>query len=191
MVGNQKSRQDGQGFTIIEVLIVLAIAGLIMVVVFLAVPALQRNSRNNSRKADARYLALQRFQYNLDNNTSASVPPGGYRCDKPETQDSSYLFCGYVRSGIAYYEPKNIIFHSNTNIRPLSAPSIIDKTYQDVSINDKPTEVILVDSYLKCAANGHDAEVSDNVRNMVVLYVVESGSSGQQICIDNGLAPKS
>lgn len=42
-----------EGFTIIEVLIVLAIAGLIMLVVFLAVPNLQRNSRNNSYRSEA------------------------------------------------------------------------------------------------------------------------------------------
>ncbi|HEY5549870.1 MAG TPA: type II secretion system protein [Candidatus Saccharimonadales bacterium] len=46
-----------KGFTIIEVLIVLAIAGLILAIVFLAVPALQRNSRNNSRINDAAHLA--------------------------------------------------------------------------------------------------------------------------------------
>lgn len=45
--------KDNKGFTIIEVLIVLAIAGLIMLIVFLAVPALQRNQRNNSRNNDA------------------------------------------------------------------------------------------------------------------------------------------
>jgi len=43
-------RKRNEGFTIIEVLIVLAIAGLILLVVFLAVPALQRNSRNTQRK---------------------------------------------------------------------------------------------------------------------------------------------
>ena len=42
-----------KGFTIIEVLIVLAIAGLILAIVFLAVPALQRNSRNTAIKTDA------------------------------------------------------------------------------------------------------------------------------------------
>lgn len=42
-----------KGFTIIEVLIVLAIAGLILLIVFLAVPALQRNSRNTSARNDA------------------------------------------------------------------------------------------------------------------------------------------
>jgi prepilin-type N-terminal cleavage/methylation domain-containing protein len=48
-----KLKKDNQGFTIIEVLIVLAIAGLIMLIVFLAVPALQRNQRNNARNNEA------------------------------------------------------------------------------------------------------------------------------------------
>ena len=48
----KKLKQLNQGFTIIEVLIVLAIAGLILLIVFLAVPALQRNTRNNGRKND-------------------------------------------------------------------------------------------------------------------------------------------
>lgn len=48
-----KIKKDNKGFTIIEVLIVLAIAGLIMLTVFLAVPALQRSSRNTQREADA------------------------------------------------------------------------------------------------------------------------------------------
>ena len=42
-----------KGFTIIEVLIVLAIAGLILLIVFLAVPALQRNGRNTTKRSDA------------------------------------------------------------------------------------------------------------------------------------------
>ena len=45
-------RKENEGFTIIEVLIVLAIAGLIILIVFLAVPALQRNSRNTGRRND-------------------------------------------------------------------------------------------------------------------------------------------
>lgn len=51
MLSNSK-KSNQTGFTIIEVMIVLAIAGLIMLIVFLAVPALQRNSRNSQRKAD-------------------------------------------------------------------------------------------------------------------------------------------
>lgn len=48
----KKLQKPDDGFTIIEVLIVLAIAGLIMLVVFLAIPALQRNQRNNTRNAE-------------------------------------------------------------------------------------------------------------------------------------------
>jgi prepilin-type N-terminal cleavage/methylation domain-containing protein len=53
----RKLSKKEEGFTIIEVLIVLAIAGLIMLVVFLAVPALQRNSRNTQRNSDASQIA--------------------------------------------------------------------------------------------------------------------------------------
>ncbi len=51
----QKSK-DQKGFTIIEVLIVLAIAGLILLVVFLAVPALNRNAHNNQFKTEGSNL---------------------------------------------------------------------------------------------------------------------------------------
>lgn len=51
-----KLQRDERGFTIIEVLIVLAIAGLIMLIVFLAIPALQRSQRNNARNSDASRL---------------------------------------------------------------------------------------------------------------------------------------
>lgn len=48
----KKIYNKDKGFTIIEVLIVLAIAGLILLIVFLAVPSLQRNSRNTAMKND-------------------------------------------------------------------------------------------------------------------------------------------
>lgn len=41
-----------KGFTIIEVVLVLAIAGLIFLMVFLALPALQRSQRDSQRKSD-------------------------------------------------------------------------------------------------------------------------------------------
>lgn len=68
-----KYRQKRQeGFTIIEVLIVLAIAGLILLVVFLAVPALQRNSRNTQRQNDVAGLLGGMSEY--VNNNNGSLP---------------------------------------------------------------------------------------------------------------------
>ncbi len=53
-----------KGFTIIEVVLVLAIAGLIFLMVFLGLPALQRAQRNTERKADLnRFLsAFEEFR---------------------------------------------------------------------------------------------------------------------------------
>lgn len=67
-----KKSGHSKGFTIIEVLIVLAIAGLIMLIVFLAVPALQRNSRNTQAKSEAAGMlgALNEFM----NNNNGVLP---------------------------------------------------------------------------------------------------------------------
>lgn len=63
-----KIKNNEKGFTIIEVLIVLAIAGLIMLVVFLAVPALQRNSRNSQRKGDVQAILGGVSEFSGNNN---------------------------------------------------------------------------------------------------------------------------
>jgi len=44
--------KNKQGFTIIEVVLVLAIAGLIFLMVFIALPALQRGQRDTERRQD-------------------------------------------------------------------------------------------------------------------------------------------
>jgi len=68
-----KLRKSLTGFTIIEVLIVLAIAGLILLIVFLAVPALQRNSRNTQRRSEiARMVGA--LQEGITNN-GGQIPP--------------------------------------------------------------------------------------------------------------------
>ncbi len=69
---NTKLKKQEKGFTIIEVLIVLAIAGLIMLIVFLAVPALQRNNRNTQRKNDV--SALLGAVSEAVSNSSGALP---------------------------------------------------------------------------------------------------------------------
>ena len=49
--------QTKKGFTIIEVVLVLAIAGLIFLMVFIALPALQSGQRDNARKNDVSIVA--------------------------------------------------------------------------------------------------------------------------------------
>ena len=65
----QKQTKDQKGFTIIEVVLVLAIAGLIFLMVFIALPALQRNQRDTQRRTDLSRVqtALQNYQTNNRN----------------------------------------------------------------------------------------------------------------------------
>lgn len=66
------------GFTIIEVVLVLAIAGLIFLIVFLAVPALQRSQRDTQRKNDlGRFMSqVSSFQSNARGNVPTADAAG-------------------------------------------------------------------------------------------------------------------
>ena len=69
-------KRNQSGFTIIEVLIVLAIAGLILLIVFLAVPALQRSQRNTSRKNDAARVSAAVTSFVSNNNGTLPATTG-------------------------------------------------------------------------------------------------------------------
>ncbi len=65
---NKLKKQAAEGFTIIEVMIVLAIAGLILVVVLVAVPQLQRNQRDTSRENVLARLSTELGSYASNND---------------------------------------------------------------------------------------------------------------------------
>lgn len=69
---NKLKRPNNKGFTIIEVMIVLAIAGLILLIVLLAVPALQRNSRNTQIHNAA--STLVGYYNDFSSNSNGGVP---------------------------------------------------------------------------------------------------------------------
>ena len=59
--------KNKRGFTIIEVVLVLAIAGLIFLMVFIALPALQRSQRDTQRRNDYSMLSTAVTSY-ISNN---------------------------------------------------------------------------------------------------------------------------
>ena len=71
---NKLKKTSNKGFTIIEVMIVLAIAGMIILVVLLAVPAVQRSGRNSAIKTDAGAVAAGISEFSTNNN--GAVPTG-------------------------------------------------------------------------------------------------------------------
>jgi prepilin-type N-terminal cleavage/methylation domain-containing protein len=111
-----------QGFTIIEVLIVLAIAALILLIVFLAVPALQRNSRNNSRNNDAARVAALVNDYvanhagTLPTGVCYTAPAGG--CPTTQLDISSEQFAIMDKQSTAPASPAIVngtAFPTNSN----------------------------------------------------------------------------
>ena len=67
-----------KGFTIIEVIIVLVIGAVIMLAVFLVIPQLQVNARNNQRRSDIqRVLVAARQYYTTNTFGDPSDPTAG------------------------------------------------------------------------------------------------------------------
>lgn len=60
--------KNKKGFTIIEVVLVLAIAGLIFLMVFIALPALQSSQRNTQRENDLNRILTEVTDYSGNNN---------------------------------------------------------------------------------------------------------------------------
>jgi prepilin-type N-terminal cleavage/methylation domain-containing protein len=85
---NRNNKSKESGFTIIEVMIVLAIAGLIMLIVFMAVPALQRNSRNTQRKNDVQAVLGGVSTYTSNNNGAL---PANFAAVETEVKTSFYV----------------------------------------------------------------------------------------------------
>ena len=63
------------GFTIIEVVLVLAIAGLIFLMVFIALPALQRSQRDGAKRSEVGTVLSSIHSY-MSNNRN-NIPPNG------------------------------------------------------------------------------------------------------------------
>jgi len=157
----QQRKQEG--FTIIEVLIVLAIAGLILLIVFLAVPALQRSSRNTSRRNDVASILGAVSEYT--NNTNGTFPASG-------TVSSAF---STAQPSLGYYTtPANVTWvNQSSAIAPLD-PGDLDK--------------VVVANYAKCNAAGTAAVTQGaTTRSVVAVYDVE-GSGGAKVaqCKESG-----
>lgn len=91
----QKAQQ--KGFTIIEVVLVLAIAGLIFLMVFIALPALQSSQRDTARKNDVSAVASAITSY-TGNNRGSFPSTLALTGDASGDPDASGKFAGYITS---------------------------------------------------------------------------------------------
>ncbi|MDB5165096.1 MAG: hypothetical protein JWL89_722 [Candidatus Saccharibacteria bacterium] len=160
------------GFTIIEMMIVLAIAGLIMVITFQAIPTLTRNARNNQRKHDISAILGAVSHYEL--NHSGNFP--GVGSDFLQYTDTSY-------------------YDKTVHYIPPSTPPTSTDAGVYVSTNDKgdasssapavtSTNIVIIHKYQKCDTNssGGSTGVGAGYYDTVALYAIESGSATASQC---------
>jgi prepilin-type N-terminal cleavage/methylation domain-containing protein len=156
----QPTKANTRGFTIIEVVLVLAIAGLIFLMVFIALPTLQRTQRDTQRKDDLSRIQTQITAYS--NNNRGAVPTD--------------LTSGFV---------KNYLGGNATSTQ--AGSDYVDPTtgegYKFLSANAQPTEVGEI-GYKKGALCGTDgAFAAGTTRQYAIEVILENQSV--PYCVDS------
>ncbi len=127
-----QKKLNNKGFTIVEVLIVLAIAGAILAGILVAVPALQRNSRNTIAKQAANQIVAAIADNTTANNGSAptvsfangvlkltgsgSTPLDTTISINGVTVDTSQTTAPSAKAGTVYVVPKGICTNGATTM---------------------------------------------------------------------------
>ncbi len=167
----RKLQKKTEGFTIIEVLIVLAIAGLILLIVFLAVPALQRNARNTQRKNDIARLGGSITEF--VNNNNGTVPTTQANMDTIFTSAGS--LSQYVRAN-ALPASGNIATGTQSALGGGTGPGATATNITNVRFVTNAT----------CSTSTAGATVpGTTTRQSAIQYMVESGGGGSTpVCQD-------
>ncbi len=111
------NQQNKKGFTIIEVVLVLAIAGLIFMMVFIALPSLQRSQRDTQRKNDLNRLETALTSYQSNNRGALPTAFSG----NDTTSWTSFVNRYIVTGGDQFVDPSGtpyVLKDGNSNTLP-------------------------------------------------------------------------
>lgn len=171
MLKNLQKRKAETGFTIIEVMIVLAIAGLIILVVLLAVPALQRNGRNTAVKNDASAVTAGIAEFSSNNDGAI-----------PQKANSTYNNAGTLTlKGVATSTASTAKVQASTVVNIQNDGTV-------ATVTPKAGE-LTVTFKTKCpatlAGNATTVTPTLNNRGSTVIYAIESSNGVVAKCIDS------
>ena len=177
-----KTRKLGAGFTIIEVLIVLAIAGLILTIVFIAVPQLQRNTRDSKRQSIATRLSteLQNFASNNQGKfpfaaATGSVPGFNCRTGTSATDNCRGWYDRYING-----TPK-----IDTDDPRTGSPVDVYNTTSTSALTWAVGRVY-IGSGLKCSGEGFQTGSGGTTNAKDFAIVIGLERSYTWFCVDNG-----
>ncbi len=160
------AQTDKKGFTIIEVVLVLAIAGLIFLMVFIALPALQRGQRDTQRKND-----LSRVQSQVQNFQTASRGAIPTSAEFNGTFLTSYM----KANGDAFTDP------SGKNYEFVALGAAVVPTAIDATTTTQATVRIYETAGAICGTGGA-ATAGQGARKVALRIVLEGGGVS---CVNN------
>ncbi len=181
-----KEKDIKDGFTIVEVALVLAIAGLIFLMAFIAVPAVQRTQRDARRRDDIGTVltAIQKYQ----NNNRGALPSGDGLVPaetEPGTGNSNDWTSFYNSFlGNNFMDPIGFQYH--LNIVDCGSSSIgaecgstagVDEATFGVDEDEGGIPAYTMYVVKSAACDGSSAIGSGNPRKVAVVYKMEGAGA--------------
>ena len=173
---DSKKTQMNRGFTIIEVVLVLAIAGLIFLMIFIAWPALSRTQRDSQRRDDISVLLKKVKDYQTNNR--GALPTGeteGVYSDEnaPDTSWGGfyrdYLGSDFIDPGGAPYK---LVVKKCGETGAAGSPCEEGRGLSDNATFDGGGEIRVV---LQATCDGQSVVVTNNPRRIAAQYKLEGG----------------
>lgn len=202
-----KNIKAKKGFTIIEVVLVLAIAGLIFLMVFVAFPALQRSQNDTRRQNDISRLSTQITNFKTNNsngipgmaakNDNARGSVTGASIDSDSKVNArgtwAYFYKNYLLAGGDIFEdPDGDAYNlqvvycgaNGTAAKPMTGVSDgadcqASSQRYNTSFADQGHTILIV---LGARCDGEAAVGASGSRNMAFVYKKEGGGT---LCIAN------
>jgi prepilin-type N-terminal cleavage/methylation domain-containing protein len=166
---NLLKTKRAEGFTIIEVMIVLAIAGLIMVIVFIAVPQLQRQQRNNARENVVNRVATE--ANNFASNNTGRVPTIA-----EFTGVAGGFYTRYINNNASQFQDPS------TGVTMIFKGDTIANVNTALTASPLPANYYATVYYATGAICSGETVVAGSNNNFAVANILEGGSVH---CVDN------
>ncbi|MDO4729625.1 MAG: type II secretion system protein [Candidatus Saccharibacteria bacterium] len=183
-------------FTIIEVVLVLAIAGLIFLMVFIALPALQRSQRNTRRRQDAARIASAITDY----YSNTGKMPFGYDSGtgfREKVYFDYSLISKYIDSEVSVPSETRAVKYSGYDFNEVTCPEgksceqfkdpngsvyIISLAMSDTDAPQYQANTVFLRYAAKCDSDGKTINLDGQNAQFTVIMTLEGGS---YYCADN------
>lgn len=171
-----------EGFTIIEVVLVLAIAGLIFLMVFIALPALQRSQRDTQRRNDYSMLSTAVSSYSTNNGgkiyklagatkladaTCTAAPGYGDTLASGALNPATYINSEGTDPNGYRYQLRACTFdgwNALSNKTPTGSESVGGSTQNGSQV------YVVIGANCDGSENGHEAPAKDTSSRAFVIY---------------------